>query len=152
MKYIVSEKSADGCIFCQKSHEADDGRNYVLVRERTCFALLNLYPYTNGHLMVAPYKHTADLDGLTDDEMGDLMVLTRRCQQLLRKASRAEGFNIGLNIGKVAGAGIAEHLHVHIVPRWGGDVNFMGVLGNTRVVPESLDATYQKLREALASR
>lgn len=151
MQYILASKSPnDGCVFCAKPQEADDVRNYVLLRERTCFALLNIYAYSNGHLMVAPYKHTPDFEGLTEAELGDLLVLVRRCQQALRQAMKPDGFNVGVNLGKVAGAGIADHLHIHVVPRWNGDHSFMTVIGETRVIPESLDATYARLKEALA--
>lgn len=149
MQYILSDKTVGGCIFCQKSKEGDDATNLVVLRDRSCYALLNIYPYSNGHLMVAPYKHTSDFDALTEEELGDLMILTRRCQQLLRKTLRPEGFNVGVNLGKVAGAGIVEHLHIHVVPRWSGDVNFMTVTADTRIIPESLDDTWRKLREAL---
>lgn len=151
MKYILGDNTANGCIFCTKPQEADDARNYVVLRDRTCYALLNLYPYSNGHMLVAPYKHCPDFDALTDAEVGDLMVLVRRSQQLLKAAMRPDGFNIGVNLGKFAGAGIADHLHIHIVPRWGGDNNFMTVVNDTRIIPESLDATYARLKEALAT-
>jgi len=152
MQYILAAKSpSEGCVFCNKSQEADDAKNYVLLRGRTCFALLNLYPYSNGHLMVAPYKHTADFDLLTESELAELLVLVRDCQKALRAAMHPDGFNVGVNLGKVAGAGITDHLHVHVVPRWNGDTSFMTVTGETRVVPESLDATYAKLKGALTS-
>jgi ATP adenylyltransferase len=151
MEYILASRAPNGCIFCSKPQGAEDAQNYILIRDRTCFALLNIYPYSNGHLMVAPYKHTPGLDDLTEGELADLMVLVRRCQQLLRVALKPEGFNIGMNLGKVAGAGIADHLHIHVVPRWSGDSNFMTVIADTRVIPQSLDATYALLKEALAS-
>jgi ATP adenylyltransferase len=151
MQYILATKAPnDSCVFCSKSQEADDDRNHVLLRDRTCFALLNIYPYSNGHLMVAPYKHTPDFDALTDAELSDLLGVVRRCQHALRLAMQPDGFNIGVNLGKAAGAGIADHLHIHVVPRWNGDNSFMTVLGETRVVPESLDATYARLQEALS--
>src|SRR5262249_53759758 len=125
MKYIVGEKKSDGCVFCNASQQANDAENHILLRDRTCFAILNLYPYSNGHLMVAPYKHTGDFDEMTEQELGDLMVLTRRCQQILRAAFNPEGFNVGVNFGKAAGAGMPDHVHIHIVPRWSGDSNFM---------------------------
>lgn len=151
MKYILSEQSSNGCIFCTKPQEANDARNYIVLRDRTCYTLLNLYPYNNGHMMVVPYKHCSDLDDLTEAELGDLLVLVRRSQQLLKATMKPQGFNIGLNLGKSAGAGIADHLHIHIVPRWSGDSNFMTAVNDMRIIPESLDATYAKLQEALAS-
>jgi len=123
----------------------------VIVRDRTCYALLNTYPYTGGHLMIVPYKQTSDLNDLTEEEMADLIKLTRRCQNALKQVMHPDGFNVGLNIGKVAGAGIVEHLHVHIVPRWQGDTNFMPVLASTTVVPQALKELAAQLRAALNS-
>ena len=144
IRYILAGKD-EGCLFCRKSQESDDARNHIVIRERNCFALLNTFPYNAGHLMVAPYKHTGELDDLSDQELNDLMGLTRRCKQLLRRAMKPEGFNIGLNLGRCAGAGVVDHLHVHIVPRWNGDTNFMPVLADTHVVPQALDELYQVL-------
>jgi len=151
MKYIVGDKASNGCVFCNTSQQADDAKNHVLLRDRTCFAILNIYPYSNGHLMVAPYKHTGDFESMTEQELGDLMVLTRRCQLVLKAAFNPEGFNVGVNIGKAAGAGMPDHLHIHIVPRWSGDCNFMTAINDMRIIPDSLDATYAKLKEALAT-
>ena len=151
MKYILGDNTSNGCIFCTKPQEAADDRNYIVLRDRTCYALLNLYPYSNGHMLVAPYKHCPDLDQLTEQELGDLFVLVRRAQQLLTTAMNPQGFNIGANLGTAAGAGIADHLHIHIVPRWSSDSNFMTAVNDTRVIPESLDATYARLKEALAT-
>ena len=149
---ILSPKpaAADGSIFTQIAQSSDDEANYVIARDRTCFALLNKYPYTGGHLMVVPYKHTPDLHGLTDEEMSDLMKLVRRCQDALTAVMKPHGFNIGINLGKIAGAGIEGHLHVHIVPRWSGDTNFMPVIANTMVLPEALTELAAKLRSAMA--
>lgn len=144
IRYILGEKDK-GCFFCRKSQEADDVKNHVLIREHTCFALLNTYPYNAGHMMVAPYKHTGELDELADRELADLMSLTRRCRQLLARAIKPDGFNIGLNLGRAAGAGVLDHLHIHIVPRWNADTNFMPVLADTHVVPQALDEVYQTL-------
>jgi ATP adenylyltransferase len=150
-EYFQIEKPKH-CIFCSaasqqdgKGESSNDEKNYVLVRDRTCFAILNAYPYTGGHLMVAPYRHTGELDDLTEDEMKDLLVLGRRCKNALIKAFKPEAFNIGFNIGTPAGAGIPGHLHLHVVPRWNGDTNFMTVLSDTRVVSEGLQQTYEKL-------
>ena len=142
--YILRAKEP-GCFLCQKPQSADDAKNHILIRDRTCFALLNTYPYNAGHLMVAPYKHTAELDDLVESELSDLMALTRRCKQVLTRALKAEGFNIGLNLGRAAGAGVDDHLHFHIVPRWSGDTNFMTVTGDIRVVPQALDDMYATL-------
>ncbi|HVV74141.1 MAG TPA: HIT domain-containing protein [Verrucomicrobiae bacterium] len=150
IQYILAPKPAqpEG-LFARIGQSNDDEANYVIARQRTCYALLNTYPYTGGHLMVVPYKQVQDLDGLTDEELTDLMKLTRRCQNALRRVMKPEGFNIGMNLGKVAGAGILEHLHLHIVPRWNGDTNFMPVLGNTTVVPQALRELAAQLRSAL---
>jgi len=151
IEYILAPKPAlDQSLFTRIAQSSDDEANYVIARDRTCYALLNTYPYTGGHLMVVPYKQTPDLNGLTDEELSDLFKLTRRCQNALTQVMRPEGFNIGLNLGRVAGAGILEHLHVHVVPRWLGDTNFMPVLAGTGVVPQALRDLAARLRAALA--
>ncbi len=141
---------ATAVIFKEIAESSDDEGNYVVVRERTCYAVLNRYPYTGGHLLVVPYKQSPDLNGLTEEEMCDLFQLTRRCQNALTEVMHPEGFNIGINLGRVAGAGIIEHVHVHIVPRWNGDTNFMPVIGCTTVLPEALSEVAAQLRAALA--
>jgi ATP adenylyltransferase len=153
IEYILGpKKSPDGgSIFTRIAQSGDDEANYVIARGRSCFAMLNAYPYSGGHLMIVPYREVPDFDALLDDELLELMKLTRRCQHALAKAMQPHGFNIGVNLGRVAGAGIEEHLHIHVVPRWAGDCNFMPVLANTGVVPEALKDTAAKLRAALAS-
>ncbi|MBW8865131.1 MAG: HIT domain-containing protein [Verrucomicrobia bacterium] len=150
IEYILSKKPEmkDG-LFARIAQSGDDVGNLVVVRDRSCYALLNRYPYNGGHLMVVPYKEVPDLNGLTDEELADLWKLVRRCTNALRAVMKPDGFNIGINLGKVAGAGIAEHLHVHIVPRWNGDTNFMPVIADTGVVPDALEAIAAKLREEL---
>src|SRR6266850_3172058 len=152
IEYILAPKMAAGehSIFTHIAQSSDDEANHVIARDRTCYAVLNTYPYTGGHLMVIPYKAAPDLNDLTEEEMTDLMKLTRRCQNALTKVMKPDGFNIGINLGKVAGAGILEHLHIHIVPRWLGDTNFMPVLANTMVVPQALRELATQLRTALA--
>jgi ATP adenylyltransferase len=151
IEYILAPKQVqDQSLFTRIGQDNDDEANYVIARDRTCYALLNAYPYTGGHLMVVPYKQVSDLNGLTEAEMADLMALTRRCQNALTSVMRPDGFNIGLNIGKVAGAGILDHLHVHVVPRWSGDTNFMPVIAGTGVVPQALKEIAARLRQALA--
>ena len=151
IEYILAPKPVlEQSIFTTIAQSSDDEANHVVARDKTCYALLNKYPYTGGHLMVVPYKQTHDLNGLTEEEMADLMKLTRRCQNALTKVMRPEGFNLGVNLGKCAGAGIAEHLHLHIVPRWNGDTNFMPVLASTTVVPQALSELAAKIRAALA--
>ncbi len=149
--YILGPKPAPATaeLFKQIAQSSDDEANLVVTRERTCFAVLNRYPYTGGHLLVVPYKQTPDLNGLTDDELSDLMQLTRRCQNALTKVMKPHGFNIGINVGAAAGAGIVEHVHVHIVPRWNGDTNFMPVIAGATVVPEALSEVAAKLRAQL---
>ena len=153
IQYILAPKAppSDGSLFTRIAQSSDDEANHVVVRERTCFAVLNTYPYTGGHLLIVPYKQAPDLSELTDEELCDLMKLTRRCQRVLSKLMKPDGFNIGLNLGKVAGAGIVEHLHIHLVPRWAGDTNFMPILAQTTVLPEALSELAAKLRAALAS-
>jgi ATP adenylyltransferase len=152
IQYILAPKQPPSAVslFTRIAQSNEDVENLVVTRDRTCFALLNRYPYNGGHLMVVPYKQASDLHELTDEELGDLMKLTRRCQEVLRKVMRPEGFNIGLNIGRSAGAGIAEHIHMHIVPRWNGDTNFMPVIAGATVVPEALTDLTVKLRAAFA--
>jgi ATP adenylyltransferase len=152
IEYILSPKPAlDESVFTRIAQSSDDEANYVVVRDRTCFALLNKYPYTGGHLMIVPYKQTDTLNGLTEEELADLMKLTRRCQNALMQVMNPNGFNIGINLGKCAGAGIHEHLHIHIVPRWHGDTNFMPVLASTTVVPQALSELAAKLRASLST-
>ncbi|MDH5364033.1 MAG: HIT domain-containing protein [Dehalococcoidia bacterium] len=148
IQYITRPKES-GCILCQKSKENKDETNFILHRSQNNFIILNAFPYNPGHLMIAPYRHIANLQDLSDDEVTDHFNLVKKSLALLKEILNPDGFNIGLNIGKVAGAGIEEHLHTHIVPRWQGDVNFMPVLSNTRVISEELAATYKKLRVAI---
>src|SRR5579859_6878626 len=150
IEYILAPKPERAeSLFTRIAQSNDDEANLVVARERTCYALLNAYPYTGGHLMVVPYKQVRDLNGLTDEELADLLKLTRRCQNALTRVMKPEGFNIGINLGKVAGAGILEHLHVHVVPRWQGDTNFMPVLAGTTVVPQALKELAATLRAAM---
>jgi ATP adenylyltransferase len=149
--YIRAPKSAQSDdLFVRIAQDNDDVANYVIARDRTCYALLNSYPYVGGHLMVVPYKQAADFHGLTDGELADLLKLTRRCQDALTKLMKPDGFNIGINLGKVAGAGVPGHLHIHVVPRWAGDTNFMPILAGTTVLPEALRDLAEKLRADLA--
>jgi ATP adenylyltransferase len=150
IEYILSPKPElkEG-LFARIAQSSDDVENLVVVRDRTCFALLNRYPYNGGHLMVVPYKEVPDLNGLTDDESADLWKLARRCINALAVVMKPDGFNVGINLGKVAGAGILEHLHIHIVPRWNGDTNFMPVIAGTGVVPDALKEIAAKLRAVL---
>ena len=152
--YILGPKPvpAGAEVFSRIAQSHDDEANYVIVRERSCYAVLNRYPYAGGHLLVVPYLQTPDLNGLTEEELSDLMKLTRRCVNALKRVMKPDGFNIGLNLGTVAGAGITDHVHIHVVPRWNGDTNFMPVLSSTTVVPEALAEVAAKLRADLAKR
>ncbi|HNQ74710.1 MAG TPA: HIT domain-containing protein [Verrucomicrobiota bacterium] len=151
IEYILSPKPRlDGSLFVTIAQSSDDEGNLVIARDRTCFALLNRYPYVGGHLMVVPYRQSPDLEGLTDDEVADLWKLVRRCVAVLKREMRPEGFNLGINLGQVAGAGIREHVHIHIVPRWNGDTNFMPVIAGVGVVPQALTELARQLRAALA--
>ncbi len=132
-----------GCVFCELKGRNED---LVLHRGRLCYVILNLYPYNNGHLMVVPNRHIAELAATTADERTELMTLVRHAEMALDEAYRPDGINVGINLGRTAGAGIQEHLHVHLVPRWNGDTNFMGVIADTRVLPEDLPQTAARLR------
>jgi ATP adenylyltransferase len=148
MEYLVQEKP-DGCIFC---HEGSARERLVLRTTPRALVMLNRYPYVNGHLMVAPRRHTADLAQLSDAEMLELFRTVALCREVLAASCAPDGFNIGVNLGKAAGAGVEDHLHVHVVPRWNGDNNFMSVVGDIRVVPEALLASYDRLLPFFAAR
>ena len=150
MKYLQSAKPK-GCVFCDKLAESRDRDNYILYRGQTGFIILNLYPYNTGHLMVVPNRHVPSLEDLEPETLAEMMVLVNKGLAALREAMRPQGFNVGTNIGKAAGAGVEAHVHIHVVPRWDGDTNFMTVFDGTRVLPESLDDTYDKLRAVLAA-
>jgi len=143
--YISSAVPSKGCIFCIKAAENKDVQNYILHRGKLNFILLNLFPYTSGHLMIAPYQHVATMEETPEVTLAEMMRLTRRAEANLRAVYRPNGFNLGMNIGASAGAGVADHIHMHVVPRWTGDANFMSTIGETRVLPEELPATYEKL-------
>jgi ATP adenylyltransferase len=145
MTYITATTQEADCIFCRAWKTDDDRERLVLTRQKHALIMLNRYPYTCGHLMVAPQRHTADMDDLSDDELLDLTRGVRRACALLRCVAAPHGFNIGMNLGKAAGAGVEEHLHIHIVPRWNGDTNFMSVTGDVRVIPEGLMEAYDRL-------
>jgi ATP adenylyltransferase len=144
-QYVSQASDSDSCIFCSKPARHRDREDLIVRRGRFNYVLLNLYPYTTGHLMVVPFTHVPDLQGLDADTLAEMMMLARLSEQALRQAYRPDGFNLGMNLGKAAGAGVAGHLHLHILPRWFADSNFMTTVGETRVMPEDLAATYQKL-------
>ncbi len=144
IRYIQMEKPP-GCVLCDKPKETDDAANYILYRGKKNFVMLNTYPYNPGHLMIAPYRHVASLEELTDEELHEHIELVSRGIKILKQAFSPGGFNTGINMGRLAGAGIDDHIHSHIVPRWQGDNNFMPVISDVRVVPEALAETYEKL-------
>ncbi|MEJ7652190.1 MAG: HIT domain-containing protein [Chloroflexia bacterium] len=147
----ADEPDERGCFFCNFAREQDDERNLVLLRGEFAFVVLNRYPYNSGHVMIAPYEHTSDFAGLSTDTTAETTSLLSRCLIALDRAYKPDGYNTGMNLGSAAGAGVADHLHQHVVPRWAGDVNFMPSLGDVKVMPELLRDTYQKLVEALAA-
>lgn len=154
MAYILGPGEPDGrCPFCAMPERPaeKDAETLIVHRGETSFVVLNAYPYNPGHVMVVPYRHTADLDDLGDEEADEITALTRRAIRALRASTAPHGFNIGINMGAVAGAGIADHLHQHVIPRWGGDTNFMPVIGQTKVLPELLEETYSRLAPAFAA-
>jgi ATP adenylyltransferase len=150
IEYILGEKP-EVCALCEMPRMDADERSHILHRGKTCYVIMNLYPYNSGHLMVVPFRHLSDYENLTAGERAESAELTARAVRTLKKAMKPDGFNIGVNLGKAAGAGIDEHLHVHIVPRWSGDVNFMTVVGGMRVIPQCLEETYRALKEAFGS-
>lgn len=144
LEYILSKKGPE-CIFCVKPQEDKDRENLILYRSSHSVVFMNLYPYNNGHLMIVPYRHVFSIVDLKDEELLDLMKMTQFSVNNLKQAFAPEGYNVGVNIGKVAGAGIEEHLHIHIIPRWVGDTHFMAVLGEVRIIPEHIRSTYDRL-------
>jgi len=150
MNYIDGSYKNEGCIFCVKPNQNKDRENLILHRGKTCFTMMNLFPYNNGHIMISPYKHTGNLEDLSDEEMVEIMTLSKKFIRAMKLSMNPAGFNAGFNIGKVAGAGVADHLHLHIVPRWEGDTNFMPVIGETKVISEHILQTYDKLKNAIS--
>ncbi len=147
MTYIRREPEGDqGCVFCKLAGEGADAANHILGRSSRCFAMLNAFPYNPGHLMIMPLRHVGEYAELTAEELAEMMALVGTAIRALDEAASPHGYNLGMNLGQVAGAGIADHLHLHLVPRWGGDTNFMPIVGQTKVLPELLAETYDKLR------
>ena len=148
-RYVSNASPENACIFCAKAESGDDSGNYVVLRAERNFVLLNLYPYTNGHLLIAPYRHVASLAEAGSETLEEMMRLTARVEQALNDVYRPGGINIGMNLGECAGAGVAGHIHMHVLPRWTGDASFMTTVGETRVLPEELETTWTRLRAAL---
>jgi len=147
MEYIEKCDQPEGCIFCEKPKQHKDRENLIIYRGDQTFIIMNRFPYNNGHLMIVPYRHTCELESLKSEEMSEMMELLKTSQKALKQVMRPHGFNVGMNLGRVAGAGIADHLHFHIVPRWDGDTNFMPILGHAKVVSEALERTWDKLNQ-----
>jgi ATP adenylyltransferase len=147
MEYIDSARDEEetGCLFCEKPKESDDEKALILARQEKSFAMLNKYPYNSGHLMVAPFRHVGQLEDLEDGEALDMQKLLARSIKALKEAMQPDGFNLGMNLGRVAGAGVPDHLHWHVVPRWNGDTNFMPVIGAARVLPQSLSSARERI-------
>jgi ATP adenylyltransferase len=149
LEYVkdASKDLAEECIFCAKLEEGDDEAALIAHRGERCFVILNKYPYTNGHLMVAPFEHVATIQDLDGETVAEMMALAQRAISILESKYSPQGYNVGFNQGRVAGAGVEHHIHMHVVPRWGGDTNFMQVLADTRVMPQTLEQTYDALRD-----
>ncbi len=150
MTYIKSNKTQDGCVFCNALAEKDSAENLIVLRGERAFVILNRFPYTSGHMMVLPYDHQPMLDALDPETRAEMMELTTQATRILAELYTPQGFNIGINLGEAAGAGIEQHIHIHVVPRWVGDTNFMTAVGETRVLPEVLEETWKRVREAWA--
>lgn len=148
-RYVSQAKNQTGCVFCNASQDAHDEEWLVVLRGAKNFIILNRYPYTSGHVMIVPYLHTADFAGLDQETSAEMMLLSQKVQRALERVYHPDGFNMGMNLGRSAGAGIADHLHMHVLPRWTGDTNFMTTVSETRLEPEELSVTYARLREAL---
>jgi len=149
MKYVANATKVKGCLFCALRKPGDDAQRFVLERAKNAFTVLNAFPYNSGHAMVAVNRHVGTVAGLAEKERSDVWQLVARIERALTKSYKPEGMNIGINVGRCAGAGVLGHLHVHVVPRWNGDTNFMPTIGETKVLPEDLDATYARLSKAL---
>jgi ATP adenylyltransferase len=146
--YVSGAARKPGCIFCNAPSESDKEAR-IVYRGTHCYVILNTFPYTNGHVMIVPYAHLGELDTLPEKAAHEMMALTQRMENILRELYRPDGINLGMNIGKAAGAGVEGHIHMHILPRWLADANFVSVIGETRVLPESLDVTWRRIREAM---
>jgi ATP adenylyltransferase len=151
MKYIENNEKQEGCVFCKAQTKEDNAANLIAFRGQHAFVILNLYPYTSGHLMVVPFEHVATLEELNPATRAEIMELTSQCMSVLRKIYNPQAFNMGANIGEAAGAGVPGHVHIHIVPRWGGDTNFMSTLAETRILPESIEDTYKRVSKGFSA-
>ena len=146
MAYVENTQAEEGCVFCNRPAQPDSSENLIVARGQRAYVILNLFPYTSGHLMIVPFVHQPSLEYLDAETRAEMMELMTHAVEVLRSVYQPQGFNLGANIGELAGAGIADHVHLHVVPRWGGDTNFMTTLGKTRVIPENLEETYRRVR------
>ena len=145
--YMKEKKDKTKCVFCEAAASTEDARNLVVSRGQFCFVILNRYPYTSGHLMIAPYRHVSRLTAVETEATTEMMQLVRQAETILQEAYSPDGLNLGMNLGEAAGAGIEQHIHMHVLPRWKGYANFMTSIGGTRIIPETLEETYRKVRE-----
>ena len=152
MTYIENHNKEEGCVFCNAQAQTDSVENLIALRGENAYVILNRYPYTSGHLMVIPFVHKSNLEELDSETRTEMMELATQCTTILKNIYKTESFNVGINIGEAAGAGVLGHVHIHIVPRWAGDTNFMSTVGETRVLPESLEDTYKKIQAAFSTR
>ena len=150
--YVSTAEKASGCVFCELVKLGDDEKAHIVYRGKHCFVVLNAFPYTPGHVMIVPYQHLDELRKLPQEAANEMMALSQRMESVLRELYHPDGINLGMNIGKAAGAGIAGHIHMHVLPRWVADANFLSVVGETRILPETLDQTWKRMSEALAKR
>jgi ATP adenylyltransferase len=146
MEYLESNNKEDGCVFCIAQAMPDSAENLIAFRGERAYVILNRFPYTSGHVMVNPYKHVSTLEELDPETRAEMMELTTQCTSILRRIYKPQGFNVGINMGEAAGAGVPGHVHIHIVPRWSGDTNFMTTIGQKRVLPEALEDTYERIK------
>ena len=151
-RYVSQSAPLGECVFCAAAHANEDRETLIVHRDVRNFVILNRFPYTNGHIMIVPFEHVATLEGLPDETLKEMMLLAREAEKHLRRVYQPDGMNLGMNLGRSAGAGIAGHVHMHVLPRWAGDTNFMSVIGETRVLPEDLAVTWEKLRQAFAAK
>jgi len=147
--YVSTAEKAAGCVFCDAVKASDDGKTLIVHRARHCFVILNAYPYTPGHVMIVPYEHLDELQKLPSEAASEMMALAQRMETVLRELYQPDGINLGMNIGKAAGAGIAGHIHMHVLPRWVADANFVSVVCETRILPETLEETWKRMTKAL---
>jgi ATP adenylyltransferase len=148
--YVSSAGKTSGCVFCDAVNDGDDSKSGIVYRGKSCFVILNAYPYTPGHVMVVPYAHLDELQKLSTEAAHEMMDLSQRMESVLRELYHPDGINLGMNIGKAAGAGIAGHIHMHVLPRWVADANFLSVVGETRILPETLDVTWKRISGAFS--